>query len=118
MNEIYETTDASRDSTTITGTATYSNYRVPPPAVASLTVAWDPSVDDGVVGYSVEWGETSGDYSDASDVGKVSQFRIEGLVEGETYYVVVRAYTTAGIRGIPSDETSGIAVLSSGIARQ
>ena len=117
MHEVYEATDATRHSTTITGTATYSNYRVPPPAVASLTIAWDPSHDDGVVGYIVEWGETSGDYSDATDVENVTQFRVEGLVEDQTYYVVVRAYTTAGTRGVPSDETSGVAVMSSGIER-
>ena len=117
MREVYETTNATRDSTTITGTATYSNYRIPPPAVASMTVAWDPSLDASVVGYIVEWGETSGRYSDATDVGNVTRFRVEGLVEGEMYYVAVLAYTTAGVRSTHSDETSGVAVMSSGIER-
>ena len=118
IHEVYETTDTSRHSTTITGTATYSNYRVLPPAIASLSVAWDASLDDNVVGYIVEWGDTSGDYWNASDVGNLTQFRIEGLVEGEKYYVVVRAYTATGTSSILSDEASGVAVVSSGIARQ
>ena len=118
MREVYEATDATRLPTTITGAATYSNYRVPPPAVASITVAWDPSLDPSVVGYIVEWGETSGHYSDATDVGNITDYRIEGLVEGERYYVVVRAYTAAGRRSSHSDETSGMAIASSGIDRQ
>ena len=117
MREVYEATDATRHRTTITGTATYSNYRVPPPAVASLTVAWDPSLNAGVVGYIVEWGETSGDYRHATDVGNVTQFRVEGLMEGERYYVVVRAYTEAGTSSVLSAETSGVAVVSLGIDR-
>ena len=118
MREVYEATDATRHPTTITGTATYSNYRVPPPAVASMTVAWDPSLDASVVGYIVEWGETSRRYTDATDVGNVTDYRIEGLVEGERYYVVVRSYTAAGTRSSHSEETSGMAVTSPGIDRQ
>ena len=117
MREVYEATDSTRLPTTITGTATYSNYRVLSPAVASMTVAWDPSLDASVVGYIVEWGETSGRYSDATDVGNATDYRIEGLVEGEMYYVAVRAYTAAGVRSTHSDETSGVAVMSSRIER-
>ena len=118
MHEVYETTDTSRQSTTITGTATYSNYRVPPPAIASLSVAWDVSLDANVVGYIVEWGETSGHYSDSTDVGNVTDFNVAGLMEGERYYLVVRAYTAAGVRSIHSDEASGVAVVSPGIGRR
>ena len=118
MHEVYETTDTTSHSTTITGTATYSHYRVPPSGVASLTVDWDPSLDASVVGYVVEWGEMSGVYSNAVDVRNVTQLKIEGLVKGQTYYVVVRAYTSAGTKGVPSDETSGVAGMSSGIERQ
>ena len=118
MHEVYEPTDTSRLSTTITGTATYSNYRVLPPAIASLTLAWDASLDDSVVGYIVEWGDTSGQYDDSTNVGNVTQFKIAGLVEGESYYVVVRAYTAAGVRSTHSDEASGVAVTSTGIDRQ
>ena len=39
MQETYESTETRHHSPTITGTATYSNYRVLPPAIASLTVA-------------------------------------------------------------------------------
>ena len=72
MHEVYETTDTTSHSTTITGTATYSHYRVPPSGVASLTVDWDPSLDASVVGYVVEWGEMSGVYSNAVDVRNVT----------------------------------------------
>jgi len=39
-------------------------------------------------------------------------------MEGERYYVVIRAYTEAGTSSVLSDETSGVAVTSSGIERQ
>ena len=56
MQETYEGTETRHRSPTITGTATYSNYRVLPPAIASLVVAWDDSPDPDLVGYIVEWG--------------------------------------------------------------
>ena len=88
------------------------------PAVASLTVAWDSSPDSNVVGYIIQWGETSGIYTDATDVGNVTQARVDGLVEAQRYYVVVRSYTAAGTRSIPSEEASGLAVTSSAIEQQ
>ena len=118
MHEVYETTSAARQLPIITGTATYSNYRMLTPAVASLTVAWDSSPDSNVVGYIIQWGETSGIYTDATDVGNVTQARVDGLVEAQRYYVVVRSYTAAGTRSIPSEEASGLAVTSSAIEQQ
>ena len=117
MREVYETTGTARQLLIITGTATYSNYRILTPAVASLTVAWDSSLDFNVVMYIIQWGETSGVYTDARDVGNVTQARVDGLVEGQRYYVVC-SYTAAGTRSIPSDEASGLAVTSSAIEQQ
>ena len=54
MREVYETTGPARQLLIITGTATYSNYRILTPAVASLTVAWDSSLDFNVVVYIIQ----------------------------------------------------------------
>ena len=51
-------------------------------------------------------------------LGNVVQFRIEGLVNGAKYFVVVRAYIAAGVRSIHSDEASGVAGTSSGVDRR
>ena len=109
MHEAYEATDASRRSPTITGSATCSNYRLLTPALGSLTVAWDRSVDPGVVGYVVEWGEASGNYGNAKDVGNASRFKIDHLVEGRRYYVIVQAYTADHTISPPSNELSDLA---------
>ena len=111
MHEVYETTGPVRGSPVITGTATYSNYRILTPALGSLTVAWDPSRDPDIVGYIVEWGETPGSHKHATDVGKVNRFKIDSLVEGQRYYVIVRSYTAARHTSIASDEASGLATV-------
>ena len=115
MQETYEDTETRHRSPTITGTATYSNYRVLPPAIASLVVAWDDSPDPDVVGYIVEWGGKPGLYTNAKDVGNATKFTVDSLVEGHRYYVVVRSYTAEGTRSLVSDEASGVALASSGI---
>ena len=72
-------------------------------------MAWDPSRDPDVVGYIVEWGEAPGFYKNATDIGKLNQFKIDNLVEDRRYYVVVRSYTAEGHTSIASDEASGLA---------
>ena len=118
MREIYKSTKTSDHSPTITGTATYSNYRVLTPAIASLTVAWDRSPHSDAVGYIVAWGETPGRYRNEKDVGNVTKVTLDRLVEGHRYYVVVRSYTAEGTRSLVSEEASGVAVTSSGIERR
>ena len=118
MQETYESTETRHHSPTITGTATYSNYRVLPPAIASLTVAWDRSPDPDVVGYVVEWGDTAGRHGNVKDVGNVTQFTVDGLVEGQTYYVAVRSYTQEGWRSLVSEEVSGVAATAADVQKR
>ena len=117
MHEVYASTNPRRPFPSITGTATYANYRFLTPAVAALTVAWDPSLDASAEGYIVQWGETSGVYPDARDVGNVTHVRVDRLVEGQRYYFVVRAYTATGATSRRSHETCGEAAVWSGPAR-
>jgi hypothetical protein len=111
MHEVYEGTQPGRRFPAITGTATYSNYRILAPARGSLTMAWDASHDPDVVGYIVEWGETPGFYTHSIDVGNVIRFKIDNLVEGQRYYVIVRSYTAERHLSVASDETSGLATI-------
>ena len=79
----------------------------------SLSLAWDASPDSSVVGYIVEWGESSGSYTDEVDVGNVTTATIDGLADGQTYYVIVRAYTSDGTQSGPSNQAVGVATGSS-----
>ena len=59
----------------------------------SLTVQWRKGPERDLARYRVLWGETSGVYSgvDIVDGADNTYFEIPGLVNGTTYYIVVRA---------------------------
>ena len=54
-------------------------------------------------GYRVEWGTTSGAYTDSATTTSTS-YAIKGLQENTTYYVRVTATRTGAADGTPSDE--------------
>jgi len=72
---------------------------------ATLTLAWDPSVN--AIGYVVMYGTRSGSYTNQMDVGAVTQIPIAGLKDGTTYYFSVKAYAANGVQSTPSTEISG-----------
>lgn len=71
---------------------------------ASVTVAWDPSPDPVVIGYTVRYGTNTGQYSSFLVVGANTQATISGLVEGKTYFFAVTAHTLLGLESGPSEE--------------
>jgi len=70
---------------------------------ASVTLAWDPGAT-GTAGYIVHSGEAMGAYSNHNDVGAVTTVRVEGLLEGATYYFAVTAYDLARLESSYSNE--------------
>ena len=69
---------------------------VPAAAVAdTVTLAWDPST--GATGYTVRWGTAQGSYPNSADAGASTQYSINGLTAGATYWAVVQAYNSVGI---------------------
>ena len=62
---------------------------------AEVTLAWDPNEESDVQGYVVYYGTDSMTYSDSIDVETATRHTLLGLVEGETYYIAVTAYTTS-----------------------
>ena len=81
---------------------------------ATIDLAWDASSDSSVVGYIIEWGPSSGNYPNRRDVGDVTSYTIGGLVNGQTYYFIVRSYTADGTESAPSNEASGAATPAGG----
>jgi hypothetical protein len=79
-----------------------------PAVAASLSIAWDASGDTDVAGYFVYYGTEPGIYPGVIDVGSRTTFSIPNLIEGERYYIAVKAYTGTGVAGELSTEVSGV----------
>ncbi|MCS7089586.1 MAG: fibronectin type III domain-containing protein [Verrucomicrobiota bacterium] len=72
----------------------------------TVTLAWDPSPDERVVGYAIYYGTSSGVHPVRIEVGNVTNAVIEGLQPGVTYYFVATAFTADGLESDPSNEVS------------
>ena len=79
-----------------------------PAAAASLSIAWDPNGEAGVAGYLVHYGTEPGVYTGVIDVGSRTSFSIPNLIEGQRYYVAVKAYSATGVASHYSTEVSGV----------
>jgi hypothetical protein len=75
-------------------------------AGASVTLAWDPSVESGVSGYKVHYGLNSRTYPFVVDTGHATTQTIDNLQEGVSYYFSVTAYNVAGRESDFSGEIS------------
>jgi hypothetical protein len=78
-------------------------------SAASLTIGWDANSEPDLEGYRVQYGTSSGNYTNEIDAGKVTLKTISSLSSGTRYYFVVLAYNTAGEESLPSQEVSAIA---------
>jgi hypothetical protein len=75
---------------------------------ASLTLAWDASPDATVTGYMVVYGSASRIYTGSVNAGKVTQFTVNNLTQGQLYYLSVQAYNAAGEMSDFANEVSAI----------
>ena len=60
-------------------------------AQSSVTLAWDPSPDPGVIGYKVYDGLASRAYTFTNNVGNATNTTLTMLLPGTTYYFAVTA---------------------------
>jgi hypothetical protein len=74
-----------------------------------IKLAWDENKEADVTGYKVYYGTAPGKYGPGIDVGNFTNFTLDGLVKGQTYYVAIRAYTKSGQESAFSREASGVA---------
>jgi hypothetical protein len=70
-----------------------------------LTLAWDPSQDTHVTGYTLAIGSQPGQYTQQIDVGLTTEYTFASLAAG-TYYFAVRAYSAGGLSSGYSNEVS------------
>lgn len=80
----------------------------PLPLLASqqATIAWNPSVQPGVVGYRIYYGPASGNYTNVLVVGNVTNALVSGLREGASYYFAATAYDLLGLESGYSNEAA------------
>jgi Big-like domain-containing protein/HYR domain-containing protein/fibronectin type III domain protein len=71
---------------------------------ASIVIAWDPSTNANTVGYRIHYGTASGQYGTTIAVGDLTLYRLDNLTAGQTYYLIVDAYTPDGATSGASNE--------------
>jgi len=77
----------------------------------SLKASWNANTEPDLAGYKIYYGESSGNYTNSINVGKVTQYAITQLQDGVTYYFVITAYDTAGNESGYSLEVSAKTIL-------
>jgi hypothetical protein len=71
-----------------------------------LTLAWDSNAEPDLAGYSIYYGTASREYVDSIDVGNITTYRLDHLLDGLTYFIAVTAYDTSGNESDFSHEVS------------
>ena len=61
-----------------------------------LVVRWKPSKSSDVAGYIIRYSVEGGDDVKRIDVGDVTEYKLEGLVNGYSYDIKINAYDTSG----------------------
>jgi hypothetical protein len=74
--------------------------------VVSITLAWEPSADADVVGYSLYYGAASHTYTNKVGVGPATSATIPNLVPGITYFFAATASDSEGLESDFSNEVS------------
>ncbi len=76
------------------------------PVPYNVTVAWNPSPSQGVVGYRLYYGAVSRGYTNSLVTGNVATFPVSGLLSGVTYYFAITAVDAQGLESAFSNEIS------------
>ena len=71
-----------------------------------LTLAWDAS-PDAVAGYTVYYGTASGIYTGSVNTTETT-LTIDKLTNGVRYFLIVKAFSAAGVYSVGSNEVNGI----------
>ena len=78
-------------------------------ATASIAVSWNANDEPDLSGYRVYYGTAPGNYRSSKEAGRNTNFTIADLVAGQTYYIAVTSYDSAGNESAYSSEVSGSA---------
>ena len=70
-----------------------------------VSLAWNPSASEDVVGYKIYTGNSSGNYNDTITIGNQTSYTVTDLSDG-TYFFAVTAFDAAGNESGFSNEVS------------
>lgn len=73
-------------------------------AAPPVNLVWNPNPESDIAGYKVHFGSSSGNYSQVIDVQGQNFAALPQLILGNTYYLAVSAYNTAGQESPKSTE--------------
>jgi len=77
-----------------------------PPGVE---LTWNAITNEGIVSYNVYYGTESGNYTAVTGCGDVTNFLVQGLNGGQTYYFAVTSVDGSGNESPFSEEASAVA---------
>ena len=72
----------------------------------SVTLAWDSSTATDAASYKIYYGPSTGNYTNAINVGLTTTATISGLLPGSTYYLAATVTDTIGLESLFSSEIS------------
>ena len=75
-----------------------------PEGTAMVTLEWDYNSEPDIAGYKLYYGSFSRGYGYVIDIGNLTTYTVEGLAEGETYFIAVTAYNTTDLESGYSNE--------------
>src|SRR6202790_382494 len=81
-------------------------------ATQSVSLAWNTSTDPSVVGYNVNYGTSSGSYTQTLNAGSIASATVSSLAAGQTYYFVVTARNAAAQNSLVSNQVSFVTTAS------
>jgi hypothetical protein len=82
------------------------SFSVAQAATQSVSLAWDLDTDPSVVGYNVNYGTSSGSYTQTLNAGSTTSATVSSLTAGQTYYFVVTARNAAAQNSLVSNQVS------------
>ena len=83
-----------------------SQQSASPPGFASVTFAWDASTDPSAIGYRLYWGGSSGNYTNAIDVGSLTLCTVTNVPVNVLLFYAATCYTASGLESRYSNEIS------------
>lgn len=72
----------------------------------TVTLTWDANIETDLAGYTVHYGTQSGVYTQTVNVGKTTIWTLQNTTAGTSYYFVVTAINTSGVRSPFSNQVS------------
>lgn len=71
-----------------------------------VTLVWNPNSETNISGYELRYGTTPGTYPNSISTGSKTSAVVSGLQAGVSYYFVVHASNSAGMKSSPSAEVT------------